>query len=106
MRVIKITSRYGRDFWADMECEFCKHTEKLDSGYDDANYWQNVIPSIKCVSCGKTGAEYKEHLEQKVREDLKEIAHYYGGFDELRKVIVELEDAANEAAWERRMNDH
>jgi hypothetical protein len=33
--------------------------------------------------------------------DLREMAHYYGGWDELRKVIDRLEDNDNEAAYER-----
>jgi hypothetical protein len=35
------------------------------------------------------------------REDLREIAQFYGGWDELRAVIKELEDNDNEAAFER-----
>jgi hypothetical protein len=35
------------------------------------------------------------------REDLREIASFYGGWDELRAVIRELEDNDNEAAFER-----
>ena len=34
-------------------------------------------------------------------KQLKEIADYYGGWDELRKVIAILEDNENEAAWMR-----
>lgn len=36
-----------RDFKAIFECEHCGHT-KTKSGYDDANYHQNVIPTMKC----------------------------------------------------------
>lgn len=43
----------GRDFYADMECEHCGHVQKLKSGYDDANYHNNVIPQMTCASCGK-----------------------------------------------------
>jgi hypothetical protein len=35
------------------------------------------------------------------RFDLKEMAHYYGGWSELRKVIDELEQNDNEAAYDR-----
>lgn len=42
-----------------------------------------------------------EQIEKECRDDLKEIAHFYGGWDELKKVIAELEDADNEAAYER-----
>ena len=44
--------------------------------------------------------------EDEVKDDLKEIAHYFGGWPELRKEIESLEDNDNEAAWERRMSDY
>jgi primosomal protein N' len=57
MKIQKITSQSRRDFWADMECEHCGHVEKHVSGYDDANFHQNVIPKMKCKECGKTSGE-------------------------------------------------
>jgi hypothetical protein len=42
-----------------------------------------------------------EQQELDNRADLREIANFYGGWDELRAVIKELEDNDNEAAWER-----
>jgi hypothetical protein len=42
-----------------------------------------------------------EALDDQNREDLREIANFYGGWDELRAVIKELEDNENEAAFER-----
>jgi hypothetical protein len=39
-----------------MECEHCAHTQKLDTGYDDAFYHQRVIPTMTCESCGKNRA--------------------------------------------------
>jgi len=44
--------------------------------------------------------------EDKNHFDLKELAHYYGGWKELRKVIDMLEDNENEAAFERSQNDY
>ena len=43
MRIKEIISQHRRDFKAIFECEHCGHTE-TKSGYDDANYHQNVIP--------------------------------------------------------------
>lgn len=43
-----------RDFWADYECEHCGHIEKDSSGYDDANFHDNVIPNMKCKECGES----------------------------------------------------
>jgi C4-type Zn-finger protein len=53
MKIKNIISRSRRDFRADMECESCGNIQKLTSGYDDANYHENVIPAMKCQSCGK-----------------------------------------------------
>ena len=52
MKIKKITSQHRRDFTAIMECEFCQHQESDRSGYDDAFYHSNVIPNMKCKSCG------------------------------------------------------
>ncbi len=54
MKIIEITSQHRRDFKADMECEFCNAKEKLTSGYDDRYYHDQVIPNMKCKSCGKS----------------------------------------------------
>lgn len=37
--------------------------------------------------------------------DLKEIAHFFGGWNELRKVIDQLEQNDNESAGERSQNE-
>lgn len=57
MRIKKITWQHRRDFEAILECDHCDHTQELGGGYDDDNYHQNVIPKIKCKSCGKTAGE-------------------------------------------------
>jgi|LSQX01.2.fsa_nt_gb predicted RNA-binding Zn-ribbon protein involved in translation (DUF1610 family) len=54
MRIKQINSQYRRDFYADYECEGCGHIVKNASGYDDANFHQNVIPSMKCPKCGES----------------------------------------------------
>lgn len=43
----------------------------------------------------------KERIENEIHEELKEAAHWYGGWKELRKVIDMLEDNEAEAAWQR-----
>jgi hypothetical protein len=50
--------------------------------------------------------KFKADLELEIQDsvnrvDLREIANFYGGWDELRGVIKELEDNDNEAAFER-----
>ena len=56
MKINKIISQSRRDFTAEYECEHCGHTHK-GSGYDDANFHQNVIPNMACPSCGKKAPE-------------------------------------------------
>lgn len=53
MKIKKIVSQHRRDFTAIYECEHCGH-EKEGSGYDDANFHENVIPTMECKSCGAT----------------------------------------------------
>ena len=68
MKIKTITSQNRRDFRAVYECEHCGHKED-GSGYDDANFHQNVIPAMECSKCGETagsdyrplGTKYPEH---------------------------------------------
>ena len=53
MRIKKITYQARRDFKAVFECEHCEHTlEKW--GYDDENFHNQVIPTMKCPNCAQT----------------------------------------------------
>ena len=54
MNIKKITWQYRRDFDAILECEGCMGTQKLELGYEDCNYHDNVIPALKCKHCGKS----------------------------------------------------
>jgi len=56
MKIQTIINQSRRDFYAIYECEHCGHTEK-GSGYDDANFHQNVIPKMKCAKCGKVATD-------------------------------------------------
>ncbi len=54
---MKITKTYNwnrRDFYFDATCEHCGAVEKDNSGYDDDNYYNNVMPNRKCKSCGES----------------------------------------------------
>lgn len=57
MKIKRVLSQNRRDFWADFECEGCGHVENKVSGYDDRNFHDNVIPAMKCKSCGKSRNE-------------------------------------------------
>ena len=56
MKIDKITYQSRRDFKAIYECEGCGHKTE-GWGYDDANFHQNVIPSMTCHKCNKTGVQ-------------------------------------------------
>lgn len=59
MKIKEKASQYRRDFTAVYGCEHCGETE-TSSGYDDSYFHSQVIPGMKCKSCGKTsGDDYK-----------------------------------------------
>lgn len=43
--------------------------------------------------------------KEQIEWEIKETAHYYGGWDEFKKVIQRLEENDNEAAYERMQNN-
>lgn len=51
------THQIRRDFHGIIECEHCGADRELSSGYDDANYHENVIPDLTCHECGKKAPE-------------------------------------------------
>lgn len=70
MRIKEIISQHRRDFEVIFECEHCGHTE-TKNGYDDANYHQNVIPTMKCPECGKVAGENYRPLTTKYPEGMQ-----------------------------------
>ena len=54
MKIKEMLDQIRRDFWAKMECEFCGHIEPKVSGYDDHYFHNEVIPKMKCNSCGES----------------------------------------------------
>jgi len=53
MKIIKMVNQPRRDFRAIYECEDCGYkVERI--GYDDRNFYDNVIPNIECRKCGKS----------------------------------------------------
>jgi len=58
MKIEKIISQHRRDFEAMYVCEHCGHSEE-GSGYDDAYFHKEVIPSMSCKKCKlKSGDNY------------------------------------------------
>ena len=54
MRITKTFDWNRRDFNFDAVCEHCDNEESYAGGYDDDNYYNNVVPSFKCSSCGES----------------------------------------------------
>lgn len=54
MKVTRKFDQHRRDCSCDMECESCGHQEVNKYAYDDRNFWDNVVPNVKCKSCGKS----------------------------------------------------
>lgn len=67
MHIKTILRQHRRDFHAIYECEHCGY-QMQSYGYDDANFHQNVIPSIVCQDCGKMAGEQYEPLSTKYPE--------------------------------------
>lgn len=67
MKIKEIKSQSRRDFQAVYECEHCGHTQD-GSGYDDDNFHQNVIPTMKCEKCKKTSGDNYRPLSTKYPE--------------------------------------
>ena len=53
MKVIKKYDQHRRDLVIDLECEGCGNVRIGVSAYDDRNFWDNVVPKIKCKKCGE-----------------------------------------------------
>lgn len=70
MRIKEIVRQHRRDFTAIYECEHCGY-EVSDSGYDDANFHQNVIPLRKCGKCGKKASDNYRPLATKYPEGMQ-----------------------------------
>ncbi len=54
MKIKKTYNWNRRDFCFDTTCEHCGSEEKNHSGYDDTNYYNNVVPDMKCQKCGES----------------------------------------------------
>jgi len=68
MRIKEIISQYRRDFRAIYECEHCGDTYE-SSGYDDAFFHNEVVPTMKCKKCSKTAKDTYRPLAPKYSAD-------------------------------------
>jgi uncharacterized Zn finger protein len=73
MIVKKIYDRMRRDCSIDIECESCGHKDTYDSAYDDRNFWDNVVPGMKCKNCGKSSKDLNtiiKHTKTKYADNM------------------------------------
>jgi len=68
MKIKEITSQSRRDFTGILICEHCRNEQELNSGYDDANYHNNVIPNFVCKKCNKKAPTNYRPLTTKYAE--------------------------------------
>lgn len=62
MKIKTVLRQHRRDFHALYECEGCGIIVN-GVGYDDTNFHQNVVPAMKCQSCGKSALELGVKIE-------------------------------------------
>jgi len=70
MRILKKISQSRRDFIAIYICEHCKKEEQ-GNGYDDTFFHSEVIPKMKCKSCGKIASKNYELMKTKYPDNLQ-----------------------------------
>ncbi|MCH4401707.1 MULTISPECIES: hypothetical protein [Staphylococcus] len=70
MHIKKIYEQTRRDFRAIYECEHCGYT-KDDTGYDDLNFHNNVVPDMVCDKCKRKADETYRPLQPKYPEDMQ-----------------------------------
>ena len=74
MKVLEIYNQHRRDCHVDMECQSCKTKQTITTGYDDSNYWVNIVPNMKCKKCGKSTIDlnlYAEEIKTKYPEGMQ-----------------------------------
>ncbi len=59
MKLIQIDRQFLRDFIGVYLCEHCEKTV-LGKGYDDAHFYNVVIPQMECRYCGECDIPRKE----------------------------------------------
>lgn len=53
MKIHRMLSEMGNDFYATFICEHCQTITPKKSGYHDNWFHTRVIPAMNCQSCGK-----------------------------------------------------
>ena len=63
MKLVEILWQHRYDYKGRMECEHCGGFALDESGYNDGNYHDRVIPAMLCPHCGKN----RDGLTEKTR---------------------------------------
>lgn len=79
--------------------ELIEHAENGTLDYSALEHARKLVFSVETENA-------KPVTEEEIKADIKENAHFFGGWDEFKKVVAQLEENDNEAAWERRMTDY
>jgi len=64
MKIKTIKTQNRRDFMAIYECEHCGYLTE-QRGYDDTYFHTEVVPAMKCPTCGKTAPDTYRPLATK-----------------------------------------
>ena len=65
MQVKKIDKTSDNDICCHLKCEFCG-SEQCQYGYDDEYYFNQVVPEIKCLNCGRSTRRKISEIEPEI----------------------------------------
>ena len=54
MKVLRKYNQHRRDCSIDLKCEGCGAERTNRSAYDDRNFWDNVVPDMRCDECDES----------------------------------------------------
>jgi Na+/phosphate symporter len=69
-------------------------------------YWQTLNAAAETLKEVDYSDKTPDQMEEINAADLREMAHYYGGWDKLLKIIDNIKERDQEAAYDRRMEDY
>lgn len=69
-------------------------------------YWQTLNAAEETLKEVDYSDKTTEQMAEINAADLREMAHYYGGWDELIKIIDNMKERDNEAAYDRQQENY
>lgn len=64
MKLLQRYNQHRRDCYIDIECEGCSHKMIEVRAYDDRNFWDNVVPNLKCPICWESTISLGKEVEK------------------------------------------